>query len=215
MMKLKPFVLKAIFTIAVILGIHQASPLLLTQFDTAHFSPVTVAQSPNHQVSAQTVYYSVTGSTVNEIRNQLNQRGVLHSNGKRYDGYTNWYVNWNYRYQTQGNRCRMESANVRTDVQITLPRWNNSSPVSLALRNKWNRYIQALELHENGHKQNGIDAGEEVLKTLLSMSAYPSCQKLGVAANAAAHSVINKYNQRDIEYDRATQYGVTQGAIFP
>ncbi len=216
MMKLKPFILRVIFSIAVILFCNQAFPLLLTQFDAVHFSPVSFAQSPNHQVSAQTVYYSITGSTANELRSQLNQRGVIHPpNGERYDAYTNWYVRWNYRYQTQASRCRISSANVHTDVKITLPRWTASSSISPALKNKWNRYIQALQVHENGHKQNGIDAGKEVLRTLLSMSAYPTCAQLEVAANAAANQVIKNYSQRDIEYDRLTQHGVSQGAVFP
>jgi predicted secreted Zn-dependent protease len=47
------------------------------------------------------------------------------------------------------------------------------------------------------------------------MSAYPTCEQLGLAANAAAHQVIKIYNQRDIEYDRVTRHGRTQGARFP
>lgn len=214
--KLQPFILTAILTIAIVCGFYPIFSSLFIQFNQVHFSDVSFAKSPEHQISVQTVYYSVTGKTANELRSQLNQRGVIHPpSGQCFDGYTNWRVNWNYRYQTQGNTCRVGSANVSTNIKITLPKWKRPSSISSGLKNRWNRYIAALEVHENGHKKNGLDAGKDILQTLRSMSAYPTCEELGLAANVAADEVIKIYNQKDIEYDRVTEHGRTQGARFP
>lgn len=75
--------------------------------------------------------------------------------------------------------------------------------------------MTALQLHEDGHKDHGVAAAQEVLSTITNLPAYPSCPELETAANTAGKSVIERYNQKDIEYDRVTQHGATQGAIFP
>ena len=160
-------------------------------------------------------YYAVGGSTPQAMRSQLNQVSPVVEDGQRFDGKTYWYVRWSYYYANKGNRCRITQAKSSVEVEFTLPQWQQPTNAPRSLVNQWQRYMSALQLHEDGHKDHGIAAAQEVLAAIKNLPDYPSCPELETAANAAGKSIIQRYNQKDIEYDRVTQHGATQGAIFP
>lgn len=170
----------------------------------------------NPAVTIKTVNYRITGTTAQQLRQQMNQLGPLdqHEN-RRFDARTNWHVYWNYRYAQAGDRCRITSASIRTDVVFTLPQWAKPQHPPQTLVNQWNRYLQALQRHENGHKDHGIAAGNEILNQLQTFSIPGRCDQITTAANTAARQIIAKYGQQDVAYDRATNHGATQGARFP
>jgi predicted secreted Zn-dependent protease len=188
-------------------GVNPVSP---------HPISLNLAQRlPNPTISIKKVYYSINGSTATQLRQQMNQLGPIDSNENRhYDATTKWYVRWSYRYSNTNNRCKINSINVSTEVTYTLPKWNPPQ-TSSALNQQWNRYIKALQVHESGHKDHGIAAGNEVFTTLKNLPSASSCPTLEATANNTARSIIKKYNQLDINYDAVTQHGLTQGARFP
>ena len=159
--------------------------------------------------------YTIQGSTVAELRQQMNQLGPIDkSTGKHFDAYTHWYVSTNYRYQPVGNQCKIYTATVKIDVTFTMPRWNAPAKSSSDLKKRWNRYINLLQTHENGHKNHGIGAGNAVLKSLNSIVAQ-SCGQINGIANQRTQTILKQYSQQDIQYDLRTQHGRTQGAVFP
>lgn len=60
-----------------------------------------------------------------------------------------------------------------------------------------------------------INAGNEVMRTLESLLAYPDCNQLATAANGAGDRIFEKYQQQDISYALTTRRGATQGAVSP
>lgn len=159
--------------------------------------------------------YDINGRTAAELRREMSAKGPAGSGGRRFDGYTKWYVSWSYRYRNVGAGCVIASVSTSVRVTITLPQWRNESAGDSATRAQWARYIAALELHERGHRQNGVDAANEVDQAIAAMPPAGSCDALGSAANALGMSILQRYNQRDIDYDNETRHGATQGARFP
>ena len=52
----------------------------------------------------------------------------------------------------------------------------------------------------------------------LAIAALPpagNCDALGAEANALGMRILQKYQQRDRDYDRDTRYGAAHGARFP
>lgn len=161
-------------------------------------------------------FYSIGGTTADELRSQLAQQSPVNdAEGRSFDALTSWNVYWNFRYARRGKTCSARSINTKLDVVFTLPRWKAPRYVSSGLWSEWNSYMTALKLHEEGHKKNGVDAADSVLQALHQLPAYPTCHQLEKAAKEAAERVIAAYNRRDVEYDRATGHGRTQGAVFP
>ena len=136
-------------------------------------------------------------------------------NGEPYDAYASWYVNWRYNYQSQGGRCGLNDVTVGVKVDLTYPRWQTPASFQQGLLDKWQRYMANLETHENGHKQNGLDAGSEILNTLSSQASASSCDEAATLANNSGYAIISKYGAQDTAYDDSTNHGATQGATFP
>lgn len=205
---------RKIFTL---IGLFSASltvtylniPILATPL--VKHQPLNVSLQLRPNITIRTVYYEIQGLTFEALRTQMNTLGPLDTREKRrYDGRTDWFVRWNFRYQNNGNICKITSANVDTSVIFTMPQWRKPPQVDSNLVNRWNRFITNLQIHEDGHKQHGIDAGNEVLQTILKMPVYQSCTQLVSATNATANRVIKKYNKLDILYDQETQHGLNQ-----
>ena len=145
----------------------------------------------------------------------MNKKGYRDPGGWIYDADTVWYVNWNYQYGTNPYGCYVAGIKTWVDVTFRFPKWDPSSTAPVKLKDEWFRYMEALKAHEDGHKQHGIKAAQEIERAILSMGARNNCDALGAQANALGQRIIKKYEQRDIGYDLQTQHGKTQGATFP
>lgn len=160
-------------------------------------------------------YYPITGNSIAELRTQMNRQGPTDSTeGRRYDARTDWFVRWSYTHATSSQGCAIGALTASVEVTLTYPQWTPTSQATQSAIADWQRYMAALELHETGHKNNGIAAGQAVVQTLSQLPAYSSCQRLDGAANSAAQAVIRHHNQQDIDYDRTTHHGYSQGAVF-
>lgn len=170
--------------------------------------PAQAAVDVNEQVER----YAISGSTPADLRREMDAKGPLGPGGRRFDGYTRWYVSWNYRYNSKGGLCAIASVTTSVKLTMTLPRWSNENS---ALREQWTGYVAALEQHEQGHRRHGIDAANEIDRAIAAMPSAGNCDTLGANANALGTSILRKYNQLDLDYDRDTRHGAAQGARFP
>jgi predicted secreted Zn-dependent protease len=161
-------------------------------------------------------YYPISGSNAVALRSQMSQSGPISQIEQiHYDAKTDWYVRSFYNFAMTGNQCTIKGATANVDILFTLPKWTPPSGASRSLLTQWQQYMTALQVHENGHKQHGIEAGQEVVQTLMNLPAATSCQTLKSIANSAIQKTIKRYNQKDIDYDEITKHGLTQGAVFP
>ena len=167
------------------------------------------------QISIATKHYSVHGSTAQELRQDLNRRGVKGSDGRTYDAHTAWYIRWSYDYTTRGSSCGIRSVRTSVTVTYTLPKWSGGAKASQELWNKWHRYLKDLKTHEDGHRDIGIAAAAEIEKTIAKLPPAANCREMEAKANAAGHSVIDEYRSKESFYDLRTLHGRTQGAVFP
>lgn len=92
--------------------------------------------------------YHIVGSSVAELRSQMDKKGP-----KGMWGYTSW------RYFLSKRGCR-----VKVEIVYTQPVWTNKSKGSKSLQKKWNKFKSALKAHEKGHGEHAIFAGREIEK---------------------------------------------------
>ncbi len=141
------------------------------------------------------------GSTESDIRAELDARRP-----HGYDAYTQWYVHWSW--PGQGTEyCNLQDAQVSYEITVTFPRWTPTQQAAPELVAKWNDYLRALALHENGHIDNVV-AHYPAIVTALKNS---TC----LSAEAAGQAVLDQIRQYDLQYDATTDHGGTQGARFP
>ncbi len=108
-------------------------------------------------------------------------------------------------------------ADLRREMNAKGPSGNGARRFDAYTRRdiRWREYLAPLTEHENGHRKHGLDAAREIDRGIGALPAQANCNALGNAANAFGNEILRKYNERDIDYDRTTDHGRTQGARFP
>jgi predicted secreted Zn-dependent protease len=170
---------------------------------TAVFLPTQV--SIEH---AQILYYDISGSTASELRASMDSlRPKDPYDGNRpVDAYTGWYISWNWPgYGTEN--CDLSAAVVTYQINVTLPRWQAPAGASPELIVTWERYIQNLSVHEKGHVNNVVSNYPGILTVIQNATCS--------TAETAAQKALESLREFDVNYDRETNHGATQGAVFP
>ncbi len=176
------------------------------------FAP-TAGASPTVTVTTET--YDIYGATAQELRDQMVLFGVTWKDGKKYDALTTWITRWHYTWESGIHHCEISGVETSVEVLFRLPKWVNKAESPPALRHRWERYMKALQMHENGHKDIGIAAAADIEAAIARMPAERTCEALELAANALGESILETYRALETDYDRHTGHGQTQGAVFP
>jgi predicted secreted Zn-dependent protease len=165
-------------------------------------------------VRMHTSYYYIDGPSATVLAAQLNQNGPVGSDGNHYAGRTRWDIQWKFRHEQNGTTCSMKDVAVAVGIAQTLPRWRGEDKGAAALKARWTKFLDALQRHEDGHKENGLKAGRQIEAAVLAVKPAGNCEDLEASANAAAQAVVAKYQALDEEYDRKTDHGRGQGATL-
>lgn len=160
-------------------------------------------------------YYDVTGRTAEELKEGMKGYGVKWDDGKRYDAFTGWYVEWDVIFDSVENLCVIDEVITKVSVTYFLPRWKGAGEADRRLRKRWDRFIDALREHEEGHKEIAVEAAREVEKEVVKLNSYHGCGTLRKNADATAEKIIRKYIREQQAYDEKTKHGRTQGGVFP
>lgn len=176
-------------------------------------APITVAAAP--VININNIYYNVSGETAEDIWTDIMKKSPVMQNGKQHVAYTRWYVNWSFWWVDKVESCEISGVSVSLDITYTLPKLTQNTSMTDALSNHWQNYYSALYRHEQGHKDFGVKAAEQIETELAAMAARPDCSQLEREANAAANRILDKFRQIEIRYDQSTNHGLSTGAVFP
>lgn len=170
---------------------------------------VSVAQA-EPEIDVSVAYYDIYGDAANELRSQMSRKGP-----RGFDAYASWYVRWRFDQRPSGNECRIADVSTSVKVEITLPRWVDEADADDALRARWSSYYTALVEHEYGHRDFGIRAAREIEDALGGLEPQSSCQALTRSANRTGKRLLGKIVAEEKAYDRNTNHGMNDGAVFP
>lgn len=160
-------------------------------------------------------YYEVCGCSEKELQCDLKQKCFSWNNGKKYDSLTLWDVKWDHGYDRAPQACSTDSFRVTVDIIFRYPKWARADDVPRPLVEKWERYLQNLVIHENGHRDIVVKAANELSQSVAEFPPAPTCAELDRKVRAMCRERMQKMNDDQKVYDEATGHGVTQGAAFP
>ncbi|HEY4722749.1 MAG TPA: DUF922 domain-containing protein [Anaerolineae bacterium] len=169
-------------------------------------APALTTLAPDAIPNAAVVYYDVSGSTENELRDQLDALGPVGFDGYKGDSTTRWYITWHWPTHQDGS-CQMDQTVVSYEIKVIFPRWKLTAGVSAQLVARWEQYTAALIEHEKGH------VGLVVLNVPKVAEAVKGAQC--EAANAVGEMMLAEIHKQEGEYDAITNHGAAQGARFP
>jgi predicted secreted Zn-dependent protease len=137
--------------------------------------------------NAKLVKYNISGSTTEQLRNEMNRKGP-----HGYHGYTEWNFNWN---------CK----EIKATCTVTLPYWESGESTP-ELQKKYREYWNKLARHEQGH----VDIVTKNLDATKKLTEKMDC----IHANLAWARMLQLINSESSKYDSNTDHGKKQGAVF-
>lgn len=157
-------------------------------------------------------YYEVRLAPGLRVQAALDAATPIHVQGQPFYAYTRWNVQHDYRWWEEADgRCRITSVQVQLKTRIQFPRLH---AVPVALRQRSERAMAALQAHELGHHAFGQRAARKIESLILLLPEQSSCVRLTQEVDARAARVIDEFSAQEREYDRQTEHGRTQGAYF-
>lgn len=163
-------------------------------------------------VSTDYDFYAIAPANRYDIRSELNSRSPVAATGHDFTGHTDWRLHLSFHSQLQAGVCRISDATITLLVRYTLPRLDDNYFYDWATESAFNRYYSALLTHEQGHAESGQLAASELQASLGRLRSRNGCPALRQSVDASFNRILDKYRQRDIDYDRRTDHGRSQGA---
>jgi len=163
----------------------------------------------------QNISYDVRGATPSEVWASIREVGPSDSNNRRFAGWTQWNIAWYVRYDQSSDGCRLAEAHVRTRITTTLPVWANRGNAAPDLQASWDRFIAALTVHEEGHAARAIEKAAVIERGLTALPPQTKCDEALTEGRSYFAAQMEELKKEQIEYDRTTNHGMTQGVVFP
>ncbi|MFK7854582.1 MAG: DUF922 domain-containing protein [Granulosicoccus sp.] len=152
-------------------------------------------------------YYDLYASDGPELLRQIARQG---SNG--FAAHTDWRISYEFTTSKRGGNCRLVGTKVNLNIDYLMPKWKNEAFADLALQSRWKSWNKNLLKHEQQHGAHGEAAYAAINSQFAQVSAESDCETIRVKLADIVDQVLAEQNAKDIELDRLTQHGTTQGA---
>ncbi len=160
-------------------------------------------------------YYEIRGCCEKDLHCQLCQKNCKWNDGRKYDSSTSWHVTWDYDYVRTPQSCSAGPFRTAVEIKFRYPKWMPAAAAPQELVEKWDGYLKSLMRHENGHRDLVVEAAAELSRAVAELPPAPTCADLDREVHALCRARMEKLNTDQKAYDARTNYGVTQGAVFP
>ena len=164
-------------------------------------------------------HYDFFGTRATEADQSFRQRLLVSNDFKgqtrRFAGQADWHIEWHTCVQPVGAGCRLLGVHSTVHVTYTLPRWADRNAASPALQARWDRYAGNLLAHEKGHGTVAMTVAGQLEKDLVGLVDLEDCDSVRGEAARRVDAVMRDGEAMQNEYDRQTEHGGTQGAVFP
>jgi predicted secreted Zn-dependent protease len=121
-------------------------------------------------------------------------------------------VDIRYDFAFGNDECRLMQIDLTLDIDITYPRWREAMQAPASMQAEWQRFITALEIHEQGHVDRFRRAVAALSDQLATIRPAASCHTVRAAVEAERERFHQEISSIQADYERQTDYGATQGA---
>lgn len=174
---------------------------------------VDVRDEPGFRWTERRDYYEVRGSTLEQLRRELQRSPLRDAELAQATGLTAQGFTMRYETKAAAEGCRVTDVQVELDLTIHLPRRATPTSLGYATQRAWDAMSAAVLRHEEGHRDNALRAGRDLRRRLSELPPMP-CSKLRGAAQKVIDDVLLRLSIREDMYDRSTQHGVRQGVVL-
>lgn len=176
---------------------------------------VATPADPGLVYTEQRETYVVQGVNRRELRAALRQAQADGRDEREASvARTSQDLSMRYELEPVDGGCRAKDLVVSLDVTIHLPEWVPEGVANKGLVEDWNRMRDALERHEEGHRDIALESAHYLLAGLRDLGLQADCQSLRREAQKVFFRAQLRYSVRDGAYEHRTQHGIAQGAVL-
>lgn len=125
-----------------------------------------------------TKYYTVYGTTTEEILASIKAKGPQDSSGKPGSGLAESNIKFDGSNRTARGSCAISLMTITLDLTITLPVLDNPNMVSASVLRKWERFAAEVANHEQRHVDIYLGGAERLRQAIEAIGPKPTCPSL-------------------------------------
>lgn len=164
------------------------------------------------------VTYAVGGRTTTDLTRALETKAMAdpHEPGSRYYAMTEWHVSSNWQWQAEARGCMLDRASVTVAITMTLPTLTTRQGLAPELLTRWDKFIANTITHEKGHVTRALDGGRDYQRALGNLAPQAgTCLTMRPTLDNLFRQHLDAIDRVNVQYDKETDHGATQGAVFP
>lgn len=148
-------------------------------------------------------YFSIGGTTLDEIQAELSRRGPhVKSTGARHPGATQMEFTSRVGYAQKANSCRIVSATVSVKAKVILPRWRRTKKADADVRFIWATLESDIKRHEESHVVIAKNYARTIEQGLVGMGRQQTCAVAAEKAKALSDRLLAKHDREQQRFDR-------------
>ncbi len=148
-------------------------------------------------------YFTVGGTTVEEIEKELKRRGPqVKSTGLRHPGATRMEFTSRVGYGEKGGRCSIVSASVTVKANMILPRWNRRGAAAPDTRLIWDTLSADIKRHEESHVVIAKNHARELEEALRAIPRQRDCAAAQERAKEVTARILARHDEAQDRFDR-------------
>ena len=148
-------------------------------------------------------WFRIRGLTIRELNASKQANGPYNDIAETTVwGQTGWRLDWKFSHDRTHGDCRIGAFKVIVESRMWLPRWDDYNLAGPDVRERWDTFFKGLRVHEEGHKANGIKAGNDLARRIRGMKPYPDCQSLNDEIVQLRRRIVSEYSLVDRAFDR-------------
>ena len=164
---------------------------------------LTCAPAPAASLAKTYAYFSIGGSTLEEIEKELTARGPqVKSTGHRHPGATRMEFTSRVGYAEKNGRCSVVSARVTVQVKIILPRWRQRGHAAQDVRLIWDTLESDIRRHEESHVVIAKNHARELEDALTEIGRQKDCATAKTRVKATTDRVLAAHDAAQERFDR-------------
>lgn len=159
--------------------------------------------APAAGVSKSYSYFSIGGSTLDEIETELSRHGPqVRSSGSRHPGATRMQFTTKIGYAAGDGKCRVMQASVNVTAKVILPKWRRSRKADPDVRLIWDTLASDIKRHEESHVLIAKNYARDLEKALLAIRPQADCTVAAEKAKQVTASMLASHDKAQDRFDR-------------
>lgn len=176
----------------------------MTWFLAAALLAVSTLAVAAADIKERTKYFTVRGSTLEELDRELGRKGpLMTATGLRHPGATEVKFDGRVSYTPAVRSCRVTRTELSLRLVKTLPKWNSPKSASPTVSLIWKTLADDIARHEADHARIAKSYVKKMESAIRNLAPEKTCAAMEARVNAVSASYLAAHQRAQLEFDVA------------